>query len=351
MVRAGLRPGRQHDRATAAQPPTTGFTCTYDAWNRLVLVVDAASGAVVAQYQYDARGFRAVSQSFVSGILAESPRLLLFGRLAGPRGTCRGSSRRSAIRLGSALHRHLVLRDRDTTGDGTLDERLFALQDPNWNVTALSDPTGAGVERYGYSAYGQPAFLDGSYSAITSSAYDVDTLYCGYGWDEIVGSYSVRNRVLWPHLGRWGRRDPIGFAGNDSDLYRYCGNGPVDRVDPTGLVDWSKWPSWLPRTTTPETIDQMMKTETRACRLNQLKTAKKILREAKRLGGKGPGIRMPMSLLALEVYADLARVLTWMNGGESYDSEEDVPPGTVYTNIWTGRQYIKQPDGRSAEYY
>ena len=28
---------------------------------------------------------------------------------------------------------------------------------------------------------------------------------------------------------------PIGFAGDDSNLYRYCGNDPVDRSDPTGL--------------------------------------------------------------------------------------------------------------------
>ncbi len=31
----------------------------------------------------------------------------------------------------------LILRDRDTTGDGTLDERLYALQDANWNVVAV----------------------------------------------------------------------------------------------------------------------------------------------------------------------------------------------------------------------
>ena len=36
----------------------------------------------------------------------------------------------------------LVLRDRDTNNDGTLDERLYALQDANWNVIALADTAG-----------------------------------------------------------------------------------------------------------------------------------------------------------------------------------------------------------------
>lgn len=36
--------------------------------------------------------------------------------------------------------------------------------------------------------------------------------------------------------GRWLPRDPIGFAGGDTNLYRYVGNDPVNFVDPTGLV-------------------------------------------------------------------------------------------------------------------
>jgi uncharacterized protein RhaS with RHS repeats len=38
-----------------------------------------------------------------------------------------------------------------------------------------------------------------------------------------------------PDLGRFLQPDPIGFNGDASNLYRYCGNDPVDRTDPTGL--------------------------------------------------------------------------------------------------------------------
>ena len=104
-----------------------------------------------------------------------------------------------------------MLRDRDTTGDGTLDERLYGLQDPNWNVTALyADPTGAAVERYQIFGLRRTDVPHGSvYSGCASSLYEAETLYCGYRWDAIADSYLVRNRVLWAHLGRWDRRDPI----------------------------------------------------------------------------------------------------------------------------------------------
>jgi RHS repeat-associated protein len=129
----------------------------------------------------------------------------------------------------------LIIRDRDATGNGALGERLYALQDPNWNVVALSDVAGTVVERYRYSAYGEPAFLTGAFASRDSSSYDVSTLYCGYRWDRVLESYLVRNRVLWPNVGRWDRRDPIGYRGG-INLYGYVGNAPMDAVDPQGTA-------------------------------------------------------------------------------------------------------------------
>jgi RHS repeat-associated protein len=40
-----------------------------------------------------------------------------------------------------------------------------------------------------------------------------------------------------PATGRWVSEDPSGFGGRDQNLYRYCGNGPTDGTDPSGL-DW-----------------------------------------------------------------------------------------------------------------
>jgi len=42
-------------------------------------------------------------------------------------------------------------------------------------------------------------------------------------------------RDMDPETGRWTAKDPIGFAGGDSNLYGYVLGDPVNWVDPTGL--------------------------------------------------------------------------------------------------------------------
>jgi len=41
-----------------------------------------------------------------------------------------------------------------------------------------------------------------------------------------------------PDLGRWTAKDPILFAGGDTDLYGYCLNDPINLIDPYGLINW-----------------------------------------------------------------------------------------------------------------
>jgi hypothetical protein len=52
---------------TIPQPATltSSYTATYDAWNRLVQLVDATSSQTVQQYQYDGRNYRTVIKSYV----------------------------------------------------------------------------------------------------------------------------------------------------------------------------------------------------------------------------------------------------------------------------------------------
>jgi hypothetical protein len=78
--------------------------------------------------------------------------------------------------------------------------------------------------------------------------------------------------------------------------------------------------------------------------------SKKILEQAKRLGGKGPGIRAPSLFMPLDAYFDLVRIIVWLRGGEYFESKEDVPDGELYINPWTGRQYINH-NGQQMEYY
>src|SRR5262245_48809300 len=64
----------------------------------------------------------------------------------------------------------LVLRDRDANNDGSLEERLWAAQDANYNVTAVFDNSGNVVERYVYDPYGTPTVYDATYANVLHSA-------------------------------------------------------------------------------------------------------------------------------------------------------------------------------------
>jgi RHS repeat-associated protein len=50
-----------------------------------------------------------------------------------------------------------------------------------------------------------------------------------------------------PTAGRFISRDPLGFAGGDANLYRYCGNVPVSQTDPTGLIPSDRPPAPEPK--------------------------------------------------------------------------------------------------------
>ena len=51
-----------------------------------------------------------------------------------------------------------------------------------------------------------------------------------------LGIYNYRARYYNPSTGRFLSEDPIGFAGRDTNLYRYVKNNPIRFRDPTGLL-------------------------------------------------------------------------------------------------------------------
>jgi len=200
---------------------------------------------------------------------------------------------------------NVILRDRDantswvSASDGTLEERRYYCQNWRADVSVILASGGTLVEWVKYSPYGIPFGLPGAdtdsdgdcdatdisnFDSVPSYdvRYDVDldgdndatdkaiaqTYYQGttYGWDvlssnpdtgtgnrkgyagyeyhEAVSLYHIRNRVFHPELGRWTRRDPLGYVDGMS-VYEYVKSCSLKLRDPFGFDDDDKTP-WSP---------------------------------------------------------------------------------------------------------
>jgi RHS repeat-associated protein len=222
--------------------PTASFTCTYDAWNRLVKVVDASTSNIVATYAYDGRGFRVLRGGYTSGTLSErrhfyynSSWQVLEERIEQtPIPNPQSLIPSSQYVWGLRYIDDLVLRDCATFIYGNLTERLYALQDPNWNVVAIADASGGISERYQYTAYGVLSVLSPAFASISATLYDWSYAFTGRPLDSATGLYDYRARPFGAGLGRFLGRDPMGYGAGDINLQRYVGGSPLVSTDPSG---------------------------------------------------------------------------------------------------------------------
>jgi RHS repeat-associated protein len=94
-------------------------------------------------------------------------------------------------------------------------------------VEVINAATGAVVEQITYDPWGtitsdtNPGFQPFGFAG---GLYDADTGLVHFG-----------ARDYDPVIGRWTTRDPLGFAGGDTNLYGYVLQDPVNGIDPLGL--------------------------------------------------------------------------------------------------------------------
>ncbi len=195
-----------------------GRTFTYDPWNRLKTVSDAAT--LTQTNTYDGRNYRIIRETTASASTGAETRHCYFTAgwqsLEERFGTATTAERQYV--WGLRYIDDVVLRDRDTTANGTLDERFYPTQDANWNVTALVDATGTVQERYAYTSYGVPIYLTPTFGARTTSSYDWQTLFASYRYDPALELFAVRYRTYHPEMGVWLQRDPVGYT-DGQNLY------------------------------------------------------------------------------------------------------------------------------------
>jgi RHS repeat-associated protein len=113
------------------------------------------------------------------------------------------------------------------------------------STAALTDGSGTVVERYRYTAFGQPTILDSSLSIHAASVYGNRFVFQGREWFSELNLTDHRNRYSSPELDRWLNRDLIEEEGG-FNLYQLINNQPINFIDSLGfrggLVPNPNWP-------------------------------------------------------------------------------------------------------------
>jgi RHS repeat-associated protein len=95
------------------------------------------------------------------------------------------------------------------------------------SLRIIADASGNVVKQIEYDSFG---------NIITDSnpSFEITFGFAGGLFDKDTDLIRFGYRDYDPDIGRWTAKDPIFFAGGDTDLYRYCINDPVNRIDPEG---------------------------------------------------------------------------------------------------------------------
>ncbi|MCH1499542.1 MAG: RHS repeat-associated core domain-containing protein [Akkermansiaceae bacterium] len=203
---------------------TNAYTCTWDAWNRLVEIKDGAT--TVATYRYDGQTRR------ITKALASETRSYYFN----------DQWRALEERVSGTVDKDYLWNPADRwnliqyrfSNSTALDSTRYVLKD-GLDPVAVIDSSGAVQERAFYEAFGPITFMDANFGDDSSSSVEEWTfLFHGEFIDTETNLYNYGFRYYHPELGRWTSRDPIGEKGG-INLYGMVGNDAIGSVDELGL--------------------------------------------------------------------------------------------------------------------
>jgi RHS repeat-associated protein len=247
------------DAAGEMTTDETGLRYVFDGWGRIVAVKNSG-GSTLESLTYDGLGRQ--STSTAGGTITT----FYYSNLGQAVEEWQGGSLQARNVWSPAYVNALIARDQSTLHNGTLDQRLYAVHDANWNVTALMATSGSIVERYAYLPFGLATFMNASWVGLSSSSYGAVYLFQGMRQDPISGFYQTPNRWYSPTLGSWTRNDPLGFTAGATNFFTFVGNNPLSFVDvlglspghpapfPTPIIPAPQYPNFVPNTV-PENLN------------------------------------------------------------------------------------------------
>lgn len=203
----------QVDLAEGLQGQTTQLGDLALTYNQSQQIKTAQSGSTNARYEYDASGRRMAKE--VNG---EREEYLMLGQ----------EVLKTFDGAGNVKADYFLGLGRE--GIKTNGNWNYYLGDGLGSTALLTDDSGNTVAAYDYEDYGATTQIAGD-----AGVYN-PYRYTGQEWDAELSMYNLRARHYSPSLGRFLARDPIGYAGG-TNLVAYCEGDPVNRRDPSGLME------------------------------------------------------------------------------------------------------------------
>jgi RHS repeat-associated protein len=101
---------------------------------------------------------------------------------------------------------------------------------------ALTSHTGALIQQYRYTVWGEPQVFNAGNQSRPLSEARSPFLFTAREYDLETGLYHYRARAYSPQLGRFLQFDPIDFGGGAPNVVEYVYNNSTNKTDPFGLM-------------------------------------------------------------------------------------------------------------------
>jgi RHS repeat-associated protein len=214
------------------------YTYGYDKRNRLTSVNNGS----IASYKYDSAG-RRISKTVGS----TTTKFFYDGDRIAFEYTGTGTTGKKKYVYGNGIDEVLCMIDVSNS------QTYYYQADALGSIVALTNSSGAVVERYKYDVYGKPTIYNAAMTqTYSSSQYGNRFMFTGREYDAETGLYYYRARHYNATIGRFLQIDPLGVVANRSsrsrlvtmqqykdslNLYEYVQSCPINKVDPFGLCE------------------------------------------------------------------------------------------------------------------